>query len=279
MVFSLLKKFINKDKKKIEETSYDKISVLLNSWLLFPIEKLEKLNLDNNNNIIKFYYCPNISVIESFENKKEIDLTSNTYLMTFKINKTTYSDEYKYIFITGNEVNGIRHIVDFLSSDENGKNICKYSKNISDLLMLGYVLRKEELNEDIEEICENYNAEIKYFGIEVYYPMQIDKIIHGDPPKIYTIPYHKRASIRKITIHTNNNNEISSVNLDVLETEHPNCKDGWYCIGTFFGKKLNIENFKMLIESIKTINLNDSYYTPSYLMDLIQEEKKYLNEN
>lgn len=107
-------------------------------------------------------------------------------------------------------------------------------------------------------------------------------IIHGDKLELagdicpnmmlykgtmINIPDKYKITISKISIYTDPSGYITSV---YLKGKHPNANsDGWYCLGELKLMQLSVEAINTLISQIKIYKLDDCYWKPQWLKEVI----------
>jgi hypothetical protein len=175
-----------------------------------------------------------------------------------------------YIFISMDGLEGIKEILNFVKSTF-GMRIKKLEEKIE--IAEYHLNRIINLNKcELEGIKNNFNSVSVYSDrLEISTVFRPTKIVYNDPAIIKDIPEFLKneiPQINKMIVYFDANVRINSVKLDgtsELSYLHPNCKNGWYCLGNYKNKELNLSNIMGIINSIKTINLNDCYFIPEYL--------------
>lgn len=133
-----------------------------------------------------------------------------------------------------------------------------------------YITDKNKILNDIKYKYPKCN--ITFYGLELFVNIYPNKVIYGDDPvKVKDLPKKYSENITKLMVYTDNGDEIKSV---YINSNHPNSKNGWFCIGKLEGLQLNKTNIDSLIDIIKIYNLTDCYYIPDKVKEYINEEEK-----
>lgn len=259
-MFSWLFKTENNKKIKVE----DKLEKFVINGCLY------KFNLDPiypilHRENIEVYSCSPSFIMEivpelkKCENVKITNLEKSIYIF----------NDTEYIFISMDGLDGIREILNFVKKSF-GLRVKKLQEKIE--IAEYHLNRIINLNKcELEGIKNNFNS-VSVFNerIEISTVFRPTKIVYGNPAIIKDIPEFLKSQmpqINKMIIYFDVNVKINSVKLEgtVESYLHPNCKNGWYCLGNYKNKELNLSNIMDIINSIKTINLNDCYFIPDYL--------------
>jgi len=242
---------------KILENFLKKNRKILNKESIYILNKiLEDINVE----------------IYSFHPKNKYNI-QKTIINLDKIEVKFFED---YIHIQGKEktvfvIFNLRSLLDIIKTIKD--NVSKdYLDASSDKFSIAENEIKRKLNVQTNElklIQKKFpNSIIKPYGIEFYLCLYPETYIHGNPPKVFLIPEDLRIPVKNIVIYTDSNNFINSAYIG--DCEHPNAKDGWFCIGNLEGSKLTLRNIESLMRHIKKYNLNDCYYIPKNMKSLIK---------
>ncbi|MCK5017178.1 MAG: hypothetical protein KAS32_08905, partial [Candidatus Peribacteraceae bacterium] len=111
-----------------------------------------------------------------------------------------------------------------------------------------------------QEIAQELPVVLMSNCIELHQIITPDKfVLNGN---ISEIPKDNREPVNKLTIYSNPEGELLSVNIRGF---HPNSDNlGWYCLGDLKFKMLTKDLIYKLIDEIKYYRLDDCYHMPKW---------------